>query len=380
MAEMSPGPEAVEFERHKTNQRVVQDLKKRSTIGLIFYVLLSFIVVYADAFYIRHFSFSLIFLSANLGICLLRLLHLIATRKTRERLETLNRGFFYSCVIVTALIWGLMLAGIMLSGGEHVTQLVATVCVCGLCAGGVVAFIPHRKLAIFFNLAMLAPVIISLIASGLNLTIAVMILAYSVYMVLIAIRGNREYWDALENEFLLEIKSLEMARLSNTDALTGLYNRRYFNSALDREWKRSGRENSKISVILFDIDHFKNINDTYGHQAGDEYLKQTAEILTSVFRRESDTVARYGGEEFIILLPGTDAEHAFRLATDTVAKISAKVLDHQGRKIGTTISAGTHSTIPDFKTRPDFIIFGADKALYAAKQTGRNRVVAFPSS
>jgi diguanylate cyclase (GGDEF)-like protein len=363
------------FERHKTNDRVVQDLKKRSTIGIIFYILLSLIAIFADDFYSRHTSFSLIFLLSNTGICLFRLIHLRVYRKTGERYKTFNKGIFFSSVIVTALIWGLMLALIMLQEEEHVTKLITTVCVAGLCAGGVVAFIPHQRLSFFFNIAMLMPFVIIMLVNGLNLPIATMLFLYSVYLTFIAYRGNQEYWDALENEDLLEIKSLELARLSNTDVLTGLYNRRYFDDAMDREWKRSGRNNSLISIILMDIDHFKTINDTYGHQVGDDYLRKMAEILTSVFKRDSDIVARYGGEEFIILLPGVDTDHAFQLAEKATHKISSMIIDYQGTKVGTTISSGVSCCIPSFNSRSDSIIADADKALYMAKQRGRDQVV-----
>jgi len=367
------------FERHKTNQRVVRDLKKRSTIGTIFYILLSFIVVFADNFYSRHTSFSLIFLLSNTGLCLFRLIHLIVSKKMGERYETLNKGIFFSSVIVTALIWGLMFALIMLQKEEYVSQLIVTVCVSGLCAGGVVAFIPHRRLSIIFNISMLTPATITLLMNGLNLPIAIMLFLYSVYLVLIAYRGNREYWDALENEYLLEIKSLELARLSNTDVLTGLYNRRYFDDALDKEWKRSGRDNNLLSVILMDIDHFKIINDTYGHQVGDEYLKKLADTLTSVFKRDSDIVARYGGEEFIVLLPAVDADHALQLAEEARHKIASMAIEHQGESVRTTISSGIMCYIPAFNTRADFIVSGADKAMYMAKHRGRNQVVVLPS-
>jgi diguanylate cyclase (GGDEF)-like protein len=367
------------FERNVTNTRVVQDLKKRSTIGIIFYVLLAFIVIFAEGFYSRYASFSLIFLLSITGICLFRLTHLIISRKMGERYEIVNRYIFFSSVITTALIWGITLPLLMLHEGEHVTQLIMTVCISGLCAGGVVAFIPHRRLSIIFNISMLLPTTIILLLKGLNVPIAIMFFLYSVYMVLIALRGNEEYWDALENENLLEIKSLELAHLSNTDVLTDLYNRRFFNDAFDREWKRSGRDNSLLSIILFDIDYFKKINDTFGHQVGDEYLKKTAEILTSVFKRDSDIVARYGGEEFIILLPGTDTDRALQLAKKATQKITSLSIDYQGEKVSTTISAGVNCCIPNFNLRSDSMIAGADQALYMAKQRGRNQVVVLPS-
>lgn len=368
------------FERNVTNTRVVQDLKKRSTIGIIFYVLLAFIVVFAEGFYSRQPSFSLIFLLSITCICLFRLIHLVISRKMGERYEILNRYIFFTSVIITALVWGITLSLLMLLDGEHITQLIMTVCISGLCAGGVVAFIPNRTLSIIFNISMLIPTTIILFAKGLNIPIAVMFFLYSVYMVLIAIRGNGEYWDALENENLVEIKSLELARLSNTDVLTGLYNRRFFNDAFEKEWKRSGRDKHLLAIILFDIDYFKKINDTFGHQVGDEYLKKTAEVLTSVFKRESDIVARYGGEEFIILLPGTDTERALQLAEKATQLMASLIIDYQGEKVGTTLSAGINCCIPNFNVRSDSMIVGADQALYMAKERGRNQVVVLPES
>jgi diguanylate cyclase (GGDEF)-like protein len=368
------------FERHKMNKRVVQDLKKRSTIGIPFYILLSLIIVFAANLHERYLFFSMFFLLSMGGICLFRLIHLSVSRKMGERYETLNKNMFFASVIVTALIWGVAYALILLKEGEYIAQMLMALCVCGLCAGGVVAFIPHRRLSIFFNISMLMPAIITILVNRLNIPLAMMIFLFSVYMALIAYRGNREYWNALENEYLLEIKSREMELLSNTDVLTGLYNRRYFDEALDREWKRSGRNNSLLSIILFDIDHFKSINDTFGHQVGDEYLKKTAATLISVFKRDYDIVARYGGEEFTVLLPGINDGHARQLAEKVKQKIESMIFYHRGKKVGTTISAGIMCCAPNFNTISDSIISGADKALYMAKQGGRNSVAVFTST
>ncbi len=365
------------FTRHKVNSRVVQDLKKRSTIGIIFYIILSIIVICADGFYTRQPIASLVFFFSNLGICTFRLIHLVIAQKMGESHETINREIFYVSVVITALVWGCMLAYVEILNNEHVTQLMMNVCICGLCAGGVVAFIPDRRLAILFNLAMLMPATGALLVNRLNPPLAIMIFLFSIYLVLIAIRGNKEYWNALENEYLLEVKSEEMTRLSNTDALTGLSNRRHFNDVLDREWKRSGRNQSLLSLIILDIDYFKKINDTYGHQVGDEYLKKIAETLVSVFKRDSDIVARYGGEEFAVLLVDSDVEQAIHLAEAAIHSIAAMTIDHQGEKVGTTISAGVNCRIPDHNAVSDSIILGADKALYAAKERGRNQVVVF---
>ena len=366
------------FERGVTNERVLQDLKKRSTIGLIFYFSLAVIGVVAVEFYQRHPVLSAVFLCLIIFICVFRLIHLIITRKMGERYAKVNQIIFFISVIATALIWGGTVASITLLKGEHDTQLLMMVCLCGLSAGGGVAFIPHRQLSIAFNVAMLMPVVIVLLVTGSNIPLAAMIFLFSLYLSLMAGRGTKEYWDALENEYLLEIKSLEMAHLSNTDVLTGLYNRRYFDEMMDAEWKRSGRNKSLLSVVIFDLDHFKIINDTYGHQTGDEYLKKTAAILTSVFKRETDVVARFGGEEFIVLLPGIAAAYAFQLAEKVRQGIeSISVGQDEWQSIGTTISAGVMCCIPDFNVRSDSIISCADQALYRAKQEGRNKTVIF---
>jgi diguanylate cyclase (GGDEF)-like protein len=368
------------FERDKTDKRVVQDLKDRSTFGIFFYIILSFVVVFAANLHETHLFFSISFLLSISGICLFRLIHLEISPKVGERYETLDKTIFYISVIITALIWGTVFASTMLLDREYVPQMLMTVLICGLCAGGVVAFVPDMRLSIIFNICILMPAVIVILANGVNMPLAIMIILYSIYMGLIAYRGNGEYWKALENEYLLEIKSLEMTRLSNTDALTGLYNRRYFDNEFERELKRSGRSNSILSVIMLDIDHFKVINDTFGHQVGDEYLKKTAETLTSVFKRESDIVARYGGEEFVVLLPGINADHARQLAEYLQYRIKAMTIDYQGNKVGATISSGIICCVPDVNTISDSVISCADQALYTAKQEGRDRVVVFTST
>src|SRR5271157_2070174 len=242
------------FERNKTNKRVVQDLKSRSTFGIFFYIILSFIVVFSTNLYETHLFFSICFLLSISGICLFRLIHLKISPKMGERYETLNKNIFFASVIITALIWGAVFALTMLLHREYVPQMLMTVLICGLCAGGVVAFVPDMLLSIIFNISILMPAVIVILANGVNVPLAIMIILFSIYMGLIAYRGNGEYWNALENEYLLEIKSREMTRLSNTDALTGLYNRRYFDNEFERELKRSGRSSIMLSVIMLDID------------------------------------------------------------------------------------------------------------------------------
>jgi diguanylate cyclase (GGDEF)-like protein len=201
-----------------------------------------------------------------------------------------------------------------------------------------------------------------------------MVVLFCIYLVLLAIRGNKEYWDALENEAKLKDKTIELKRLSHTDALTGIYNRRYFNEIFDFEWKRSSRDKTILTLIMCDIDHFKSVNDSFGHIAGDEYLVHIAGILKNTFKRDTDIVARYGGEEFIVLLSGVESHYAYLMAEELRKKIGSYVVTFDGKDIMTTMSFGISSSLPDNLSTTSRLITRADHALYRAKNKGRNRV------
>lgn len=161
--------------------------------------------------------------------------------------------------------------------------------------------------------------------------------------------------------------------LSRVDSLTGLSNRRHFSEFLLNEWQRSMRSRSPISLIMLDIDHFKEYNDQLGHLAGDRCLCRVSRVLQEFVRRPGDLVARYGGEEFSLVLGDTDVAKSRR----TAEEIRKAIFDLDIR-FGTTgrvsISAGVASLIPDVGQPELLLVETADKALYYAKQTGRNRV------
>ena len=175
----------------------------------------------------------------------------------------------------------------------------------------------------------------------------------------------------------LQKASHEFHRLSNSDALTSLGNRRHFDSMLDQEWMRAMRSGTPISLILFDVDYFKLYNDYYGHQAGDECLKLVAEGIGGYARRPGDTSARYGGEEFVLLLSGTELTDAAAIAEACRACVESLKIPHGNSKVSdvVTVSAGVATMTPDGDTSRRALVEAADKALYRAKAEGRNRVV-----
>ena len=181
----------------------------------------------------------------------------------------------------------------------------------------------------------------------------------------------------LETSRELAAANRELENLSRQDGLTGIANRRYFDSYLLTEMKRASRDRQPLSLILADVDYFKAYNDYYGHQAGDDCLRQVASALKSVGKRPADLAARYGGEEFAIVLPATALEGAVDVAKSLARAIEAMAIAHvrSGVADRISLSQGVASLVPSNDTKPESIIELADQALYQAKQQGRNRHV-----
>lgn len=178
----------------------------------------------------------------------------------------------------------------------------------------------------------------------------------------------------VEQELLEANQKLE--DLSNNDGLTGIANRRYFDHYLDKEWRRAARYSKTLSLILLDIDFFKDYNDTYGHLYGDKCLKNVADVLKKTVSRSTDLVARYGGEEFVIVLPETDLSGASVIAEKIRSSVETLQIPHKASKVNNfiTVSVGVYTITPDSNFDPQHLIHGADMALYEAKHKGRNRV------
>jgi diguanylate cyclase (GGDEF)-like protein len=176
----------------------------------------------------------------------------------------------------------------------------------------------------------------------------------------------------------LEEKNRLLERLSALDTLTGISNRGRFDAVLRQEWRRAAREETALSLIFCDIDHFKRFNDTYGHQAGDDCLVRVAQSLDAALNRPADIAARYGGEEFVALLVDTDGGGARTIADRIRSAIDLLRIEHRSSSVvpWLTVSLGIATVRPDSSGRPEDLVKLADRACYAAKQSGRNRVVA----
>ncbi|BAL27270.1 diguanylate cyclase [Azoarcus sp. KH32C] len=170
--------------------------------------------------------------------------------------------------------------------------------------------------------------------------------------------------------------NFELSRLTSVDGLTGLGNRRYLDEMLDAEWKRAGRAQCPLSVLMIDVDHFKQYNDTYGHLAGDEVLRQVAAVVQKCAGRATDLAARFGGEEFALLLPVTDLAGTVRLAEKVRNDVENLRLPHAcGLDGRISVSIGGTCLVPHRTESSYILVDAADRALYEAKRGGRNRVV-----
>lgn len=199
---------------------------------------------------------------------------------------------------------------------------------------------------------------------------------------IVEIDGDQYIWSSVEDitehkQAEAELVRLykEVEQLSLLDGLTGIANRRMFDQTLDREWARAKRDKSPLSLIMLDIDFFKEYNDYYGHTQGDECLKQVAKALRGVSKRTVDLVGRYGGEEFVFILPETNKTNALHFVEQCLSAIKQQKLPHIPSTVNdvVTVSAGVSTFIPVGEIQSSALIECADKLLYQAKKNGRNR-------
>lgn len=202
---------------------------------------------------------------------------------------------------------------------------------------------------------------------------------------ILALKEEMDRRKAREKELLevrsqLEEANRRLAQQAILDPLTGIFNRRRFDETIETEWRRAIRDSHPLALILIDIDHFKAYNDTYGHQGGDDCLRNVAQALTGTISRPADLVARYGGEEFAAVLPLTQAGGAYFLAEKMRKAVAAMRIPHKGSTTAphVTISVGVAAVTPSRHDQVSRLIEHTDQALYMAKEAGRNRVKLLP--
>ncbi|MDD2700272.1 MAG: GGDEF domain-containing protein [Sideroxydans sp.] len=330
----------------------------------------------------------LLWLGAHFLLTLLRLnINASFTRLNPTGVAALNKwGTLYvALTFISGLIWG-SLSMFYDPAWPASYQITLFVIYTGITAG---SFNTHTPYFIAFPAFYLPPVcwlaytLLQQHGEG-YLSLSALFAIYIVLMYTSALRYHRSLTRALEvrfdNERLAEELSssnLRLSSLADTDELTGLYNRRSMFNRLRSEWNRHYRSQSLLSLLYIDLDCFKQYNDTYGHEAGDQCLTRIAKLLHNHALRSSDMAARFGGEEFALILPDTSRHDAEKIAASIINDLALLHLPHTGSTVTdyVTVSIGIASMIPNEPDNDAILREAADQMLYQAKHEGRNRLV-----
>lgn len=349
--------------------RVAFDTQKRMALGVLIYPFIWLINGIGSGIFLEQ---PLLFWGA---LCLfvivaaIRWLHLRSLKRDDGFSIKRWKSWLIWLLMPHSLLWGGLFA-YSLQQPNSMFLMLMTFSTAGLVPGGTDNFAPNLKLGVFFVLSMILPAILVTLSVTHQWAMTLLLLVYMFFILDLAKRQSQAYWGSLNNELVL-------AKLSRTDALTQLDNRRFFDEKLNELCHLTSRNHEKITVAIVDCDFFKKINDNHGHDVGDQCLKHLATLLTKCLPRTTDICARFGGEEFSLILPGTDVEGA-RLVMERIRqRIESTPLKLADINLSMTVSIGSVSrVVKNYETNlPTQLFKEADKALYRAKETGRNRCV-----
>ncbi|HEX5635791.1 MAG TPA: diguanylate cyclase, partial [Gammaproteobacteria bacterium] len=291
---------------------------------------------------------------------------------------------FFIITLLTGIAWG---AGAILISAEMdaAGQVFILMILIGVSGGAIPMLGVLQRVMLAFQLPMVIPYVLWIAPDFENRGLLLMLVTglYLVTVMFAMKRLEKSVTTSLTMRYRLEQRTEQLLdanekleHLTLEDSLTGIYNRRYFERELEKAWRIARRDQNKLALLMIDIDNFKNYNDTYGHAAGDECLRQVARLIQQVLHRPGDIVARIGGEEFVTLLPGIDEEGAMRVAQLIQAALQEKKLVHASSPVSqyVTVSIGIALTTPDEDVTSLGLFQAADKALYKAKAQGRNLI------
>lgn len=368
----------------KATQQLYQDLATRSFPGVIFYLAVwgALILPKADYFFADSRVNTTLTLTAIItASAIIRLLCIYTYRVQFRNNNNCNGNILLLGVSISSLAWGICSARLIMEASFQDAIASTIMAGAGLCAGGLASLAPSRRFLACFLIPMLVPSSITILLVGHPFSTSYAALSALLLCGLYGISGiqRKEYFSALNSQYNLEEKSNQLAELNTLDPLTGLKNKRFFDEKMHDEFYRAIRDKSPISLILIDLDHFKRVNDVYGHLMGDECLKEMSRAIKSKFNRTMDTLARVGGEEFAALLPTLHHDQSVALADKLRQQIETISVRYGDQDISLTASLGVATLFPSEEHQPEALFERADLALYEAKRLGRNRVESAPA-
>lgn len=356
--------------------KALVDLTKRARNGIPLYLAIWLVMaIWADfpsrtpvAFYTN--------LGLLVAIALVRTWHY--RRVTGGRAQNLDRyaHLLVALLLLSGLHWGLLSAWFIYHPDFSDVSNIFTIILAAFAMGGTPILGISRVVRTWYPACIFAPSLVATLYVGQHdsTVLALFIVFAMIYIYSTSRIVGADYHDASNNHWLAEERAARLEEQRTLDGLTGIRNRGYFDERFTQDWALCRRLGQPLSVLMIDLDHFKQLNDTYGHLCGDECLKAVAAALRAQLHRTTDTVARYGGEEFVALLPGTTAQGATRIAAEIIERVADLQPVCSDRSLVITCSIGVATVTPQPDDTPAQLLEHADQALYRAKSDGRNRL------
>ncbi|GAA6134068.1 hypothetical protein NBRC116188_08570 [Oceaniserpentilla sp. 4NH20-0058] len=358
-------------------KRTDMDFLNRSFPGLFVYASVWPTLAWGSGYFQVNFMVAATFSALFIIISILRIIHVYSTPYFYQTSTSLWRALLLILAFSHALTLSSLQVYLVIENTHHDMIVLSAIILVGLLSGAVPSLAPKKWFTQIYVGVVLAPTIIACSFTSEYRFLAPLFIVMWIYYIYMCNRYHNEYARAFYIEMELKENQKKLERLNQTDTLTGIYNRQYFDNALDLQWNLAHRSQSYIAILFLDLDFFKKINDEYGHLIGDKALCHAATILKETAKRKTDMVARYGGEEFAIILPSTHHQTAKELAQTIRQKIEQTPLVHGSLTIHLTASVGVNCMLPNNQTSCMVFLDQADRALYEAKHSGRNRVVSF---
>ena len=366
---------------HYRNKRTCGDLYQRALIGPVFYLIGCLLILAITGYQHRWPLLSALPIAAFLLLWLLRYRH-------RPPLPDAAAGKYaqwkreqWLLQHLGSVVWGVISALVgWQQGRPDSAVMVAAISTVAFGTAASQAFAMHPAQARITILMLMLPSAIVFALPALDLaSTGLTLFIYTFYLMANLKRSANEYAQQVETEIDLISSRAEVARVSLTDALTGLPNRLSYERAWEQAWHLAVRNRETLGLLMLDLDHFKQINDKYGHLGGDACLRHFADLLRHYVRRDSDIIARIGGEEFVVILPASTESDAIAMAEQLRTALVATPCNFAGATIPMTVSIGVGTVALDADADPADTFSRVDLACYDAKGAGRNCVMAATS-
>lgn len=356
-------------------RRTDMDFLQRSIPGVFIYAFMWPMLAWGVDFTERAPIFSYTFSSLFIVTSILRLAHGIFTQPFYAANQKAWRATMYGLAYIHSITLASLFTLVLVIPEYRDLAMAVALIVVGILSGASASLSPKPVFTqLYIGSLALPATVVSLIIEEFRF-LSPLFAATWIYFIFLGRRFYNEYQRAFHIEMRLKDNQIKLERLNETDTLTGIYNRQFFDNALDMQWDLASRAEKPLSILFLDLDHFKQINDNYGHLAGDQVLCHAAHLFSEIARRKTDMIARYGGEEFAIILPATDKDDAMDLAEQIRQAVENTPCRSEQGLIKITVSIGVNSVLPTPQGNPVEFLDLADQALYQAKNSGRNRIM-----